>query len=453
DRLVAVKVLRSELARDPVALGRFQREAKLIASIASDHVVRVYDLGMLPSGEPYLVMELLDGDDVATILERGPVPIELAISWITAACDALGEAHALGIVHRDVKPSNLFVTRTGRLKVLDFGLAKLASTVSSMTATGIVVGSPRYMAPEQITGAKDVDARADIWSLGATLFHLVTGRPPFDGPSIESVFAAILAADPPPVHHMPREIAAVIRRSLARDPGARFATTSELAAALRSPIASGGPAVAVAKRRGWWPVGVVALVAATAGIAYMAGRPNGTGEPADRAATTGANGSNARTGDTTQPAGSSAAIEGSTGSTGSNARSDHAAGSSGHPSGSARDGAPTTGSVAGVDGALGNLDDNRLRSRIEKHGWAVKLVDRQDFPGCHHTRFMIEKAGTVGDVFLLTCDSPSSAASEAARFRHSFSNAWVVAADTRVLLSELADEHASKALSDSLVTP
>jgi len=239
ERPVAIKILRPELARDTVALRRFQREARLVAQLASPHVVRVHDLGTLDSGEPYLVMELLDGEDLATLLARAPVSSEQAVAWIAAACEALGEAHALGIVHRDIKPSNLIATRTGRLVVVDFGLAKLAAPAgasAAVTADGLILGSPHYMAPEQVRGARDVDARADIWSLGATLYHLVTGRPPFPETTLQDVFTSILSGRAPVLDGVPPVIAGAIRRAMAPAPAERFQSTHELAAALRAQL-------------------------------------------------------------------------------------------------------------------------------------------------------------------------------------------------------------------------
>ena len=235
ERRVAIKVLRPELARDAVALARFHREARLAASLDSSHVVRIYDLGVLDTGEPYLVMEYLDGEDLATVVERGPIKAEDATRWIAAACEAIGEAHSLGIVHRDIKPSNLFLARGGRLVVLDFGLAKLSGFGSEhVTHAGTVLGSPRYIAPEQILGARDVDARADIWSLGATLYHLVTGRPPFPEPNVDALFGRILSGQPPPLDGMPPVLANTIARAMSRDPAARFASAGEFALAVRA---------------------------------------------------------------------------------------------------------------------------------------------------------------------------------------------------------------------------
>ena len=248
ERRVALKVLRPELAQDPDALGRFQREALVMASLMSDHVVRVHELGQFATGEPFLVMEMLEGEDLGEILERGPVPIELAVSTMLAACEALSEAHGLGVIHRDIKPQNLFWAhaRTNdasdrRLKVLDFGLAKLAASrpgFIAMTADGLILGSPRYMAPEQIQGSRNVDARADIWSLGATLYHLLAGTPPFAHRHLDKLLTSILEG-PAPEPLLTRRpdagaaIAAVVHRCLETDPAARFASAADLAGALR----------------------------------------------------------------------------------------------------------------------------------------------------------------------------------------------------------------------------
>jgi TPR repeat protein len=215
---------------------------------ASEQVVGVYDLGELDTGEPFLVMELLEGEDLGKIVAHGPIAIEQAIEWMVQACDAIGHAHAQGIIHRDIKPSNLFITRRGRLKVLDFGIAKLVDRAprasASLTRTGTAVGSPSYMAPEQVVGSRDVGARADVWSLGATLYHLVKGRPPFFAESVEATFANILLGDPPSYAGLPGDLVAVIKRALDRDPDARFADANALASSLRglarsSPLASG----------------------------------------------------------------------------------------------------------------------------------------------------------------------------------------------------------------------
>jgi serine/threonine protein kinase len=236
ERRVAIKILRSELSIDHGARARFHREAKLIASLASEHVVRVHDLGELDTGEPYIVMELLDGEDLAALVARGPIPVDQARAWILAACSALAEAHALGIVHRDIKPSNLFVTRQGRLVVLDFGIAKVASRHAGITGAGMLIGSPQYMSPEQITGANEVGAGADIWSIGATLYHLVVGRPPFTAPTLDALFSTILTGPPCTSEGLPPDVAYAVTRSLERDPYRRFTRIDELANALRAPV-------------------------------------------------------------------------------------------------------------------------------------------------------------------------------------------------------------------------
>ncbi|MBS2017263.1 MAG: protein kinase [Deltaproteobacteria bacterium] len=248
DQLVAIKVLRPEMLHDRDAIRRFAREGRAAAAIRSDHAVRILDVGRIEGGPPYLVMEYLEGRDLASILEKGgPLPYAEAALYVSQACEALAEAHDLGIIHRDVKPHNLFVT-TGRhgeplVKVLDFGLAKAINanadlTASAKTGTNVMLGSPFFMSPEQVDSRKDIDHRTDVWSLGATLYHIVTGVPPFVAPNIHLVCARILTEDFPPLTRRrpdaPRELEALLRRCMARDPAARFPSVRELAAALES---------------------------------------------------------------------------------------------------------------------------------------------------------------------------------------------------------------------------
>jgi len=248
DQLVALKVMRPEMLHDEDAMRRFAREGKAAAALHDEHAVRILDVGRIEGGVPFIVMEYLEGRDLASILERGgPLPIGEAIDYVIQACAALEEAHGLGIIHRDLKPHNLFVT-TGRhgepfVKVLDFGLAKAINnnadiTSSAMTGTNVMLGSPFFMSPEQVDSRKDIDHRTDIWSLGATLYHIVTGVPPFVAPNIHLVCARILTEDFPPLARRradaPRELEAVLRRCMARAPTARFSSVRELAAALTS---------------------------------------------------------------------------------------------------------------------------------------------------------------------------------------------------------------------------
>ena len=239
DEPVAIKVLRGELAADPVIVERFLREARLAAKIKSRHVVRVTDADRLPSGAPYLVMEWLEGSDLASIVDQeGPLDPARAVRHVREACEALGEAHAIGIVHRDLKPSNLFAARRGDgppcTKVLDFGISKLLG--EELTRTDVMLGSPSYMAPEQMMSARDVDARADIWALGVVLYKLVTGTVPFLATTMAELGMMVLFGEPTPPEQarpdLPPALAQVILRCLRRERAERFASMAELAAAL-----------------------------------------------------------------------------------------------------------------------------------------------------------------------------------------------------------------------------
>ncbi|XXY17062.1 serine/threonine-protein kinase [Sorangium sp. So ce216] len=239
DEPVAIKVLRDELAQSPAMVERFLREARAAAKIKSRHVVRVTDADRLPSGAPYLVMEWLDGCDLASIVEReGPMDTARAVRHVLEACEALGEAHALGIVHRDLKPSNLFAARQADgstcTKVLDFGISKLLG--EELTGTGSALGTPSYMAPEQMVSARNVDARADIWALGVVLYKLLTGTVPFRASTPSELGMKVLFGDPLPPEQerpdLPPGLAQVILRCIRREPAQRFATAAELAAAL-----------------------------------------------------------------------------------------------------------------------------------------------------------------------------------------------------------------------------
>jgi len=246
-RQVAIKVLAEELLIDPTAVPRFVREARLASKLESPHAVRVTDIGELPNGVPYMVMELLEGQTLLAMLsDRGGVlPATEAIELIAQACQAAGEAHEVGIVHRDLKLSNLFLTQFAGghafLKVLDFGLAKQhrpeeQPTGASLTQAGSFLGTPHYMAPEQMLGVRDIDARTDVWALGVCLYRLVTGVQPFDATSPEKVCMTVLTSIPkPPSQHRAVDpgLEAVILRCLARRPQDRFANAKELGQALR----------------------------------------------------------------------------------------------------------------------------------------------------------------------------------------------------------------------------
>jgi eukaryotic-like serine/threonine-protein kinase len=234
----AVKVLPADA--DRVLRERFLREARASAQIRHPHVVDVFDIGE-HEGATFMVMELLEGEDLERIIaRRGPLPIAEAVRYAGQACDGLAAAHAVGVVHRDVKPSNLLVQQ-GWVKLLDFGISTEALSTgsgrSSLTQTGSVLGTPRYMSPEQLVSSRDVDGRADVWSLGATLYELVTGVPPFGSEDMVELCAAIVRHDPRAPRELrpeiPPALEALILRCLQKDPDDRFADVTALREALR----------------------------------------------------------------------------------------------------------------------------------------------------------------------------------------------------------------------------
>jgi len=254
---VAIKFLLPEAMKVTGTVERFSREARAAVKIKSEHVVRVTDVGSLDGGAPYMVMEHLTGQDLAKILEGGPLPPEDAIDFIIQALEAVAEAHALGIVHRDLKPANLFLTqrRDGStcIKVLDFGISKTAGGAAALTQTANVVGSPHYMSPEQWMSAKDIDGRSDIWSIGTILFQLLAGRPPFEGDSVATLCASVMQGQAIPLRairpDLPEALGQVIARCLQRDVQQRFANVGDLAAALQ-PFAPARSLVSIQRVQG-----------------------------------------------------------------------------------------------------------------------------------------------------------------------------------------------------------
>jgi serine/threonine-protein kinase len=249
DQRVAVKVLLVDAAQGEEVVERFVREAQAAARVQSDHVVRIMDAGSLDNGLPFLVMERLEGCDLEDLLSlRGPLPLTDVCDYVLQVLAALGKAHAAGIVHRDLKPANLFLHTcdegTSLVKVLDFGISKQASErVRWKELTGqACLGTPPYMSPEQLRSSKNVDARADLWSLGVVMYELLTGKLPFDGDGPGEIFAAILEKNPLPLtsHRtdVPDALSAIVTRALQRLPDARFAHAGEFAVAL-APFGSG----------------------------------------------------------------------------------------------------------------------------------------------------------------------------------------------------------------------
>lgn len=242
---VALKFMLPSALESADSAGRFLREARAAVRLRSEHVARVLDIGTLDSGSPYIVMEYLEGEDLSALIQRsGVLPMEQAIEVVLQACDALAEAHALGMVHRDLKPANLFVTNrpygSSLVKVLDFGISKSTDVHDvglAVTRTATVMGSPLYMSPEQMKSARDVDSRSDIWALGVILFEATTGMTPFPTDSLGTLMAAVLGIDPIVRVDAVRPnlgvaFGDVVARCLERDRTLRFQNVAELARAL-----------------------------------------------------------------------------------------------------------------------------------------------------------------------------------------------------------------------------
>ncbi len=257
---VAIKFLLPQALGTPEIVGRFLREGQATARLRGEHVARVHDVGKLETGSPFLVMEYLDGRDLGVLLKQsGPLPVETAIDYVVQACEALAEAHSAGIVHRDLKPSNLFVIKrldgSPSVKLIDFGISKIqlpddgTEPDGELTGTSVMMGSPLYMAPEQMVSARDVDHRADIWSLGVILHALIAGKPPFTGGAPMQVYEGILKGAPPLRtlglrEEVPEPVEAAVLKCLQRERGERFADVGALADALAAHGSAEGRATA-----------------------------------------------------------------------------------------------------------------------------------------------------------------------------------------------------------------
>jgi eukaryotic-like serine/threonine-protein kinase len=279
---VAIKVLLPNLAGDASMVARFVREGRAVSALRSDHVVRVHDVGRLDNGTPYLVMEMLHGSDLdRRVRKGGPLPWQEAVGYVMQACEALVEAHAIGIVHRDLKPSNLFLVElpsgVSTVKVLDFGISKAdgldvpMNEAHAITTTEAVLGSPTFMAPEQLKSAKYVDARADIWSLGLVLHFLIAGKLAFDADTLGGYLIKILQEPAIPLRvfrpDAPPELEAIVLRCLEKDPALRFPSASDLRAALAplAPFAAHVSGVySAAKVSGMWSAAVAPSSSPTA---------------------------------------------------------------------------------------------------------------------------------------------------------------------------------------------
>jgi serine/threonine protein kinase len=253
--LFAIKLLHSGATPNANSVIRFMREARAAARLTSDHAVKVHDVGSLPDGTPYMIMEHLEGSDLSRVLQsRGAVPLEEAATLLHQACDAIAEAHELGIVHRDLKLANLFLThrRNGApcLKVLDFGISKQTNVTEQLTSADSMIGSPRYMSPEQMDDPQSVDGRSDIWAMGVVLYELTTGKAPFHGNSLPDLIRNVFTSVPAPPSRLRPELPVmldeVIARCLSKSREGRYATIEEFTTAVRSLIArSGSPTTAL----------------------------------------------------------------------------------------------------------------------------------------------------------------------------------------------------------------
>jgi eukaryotic-like serine/threonine-protein kinase len=243
-RRFAVKFLHSELAGHGEILARFRREAQAAGSLENENIAAVTDFGSMPDGAPYIVMEFLEGADLAKVLaQSGPLPVARAAHILIQVCRGLVAAHARGIVHRDLKPENLLLQTRGDggdlVKILDFGIAKLKTTEErseAATRTGVTMGTPYYMPPEQARGQKELDERADIYALGVILFELLSGQKPHNGENYNAILYSILMQAAPRIESyrpdLPPELAAIVHRAMAADAKERYQSATELSQAL-----------------------------------------------------------------------------------------------------------------------------------------------------------------------------------------------------------------------------
>jgi eukaryotic-like serine/threonine-protein kinase len=294
ERPVAIKILAENLAQDEALRRRFLREARLAARLSHPNVVSVYDAGENEQGRPYIVMERVEGRTLADLVrERGRLPADEAVALAVQACHGLAHAHAAGLVHRDVKPQNLLLTRDGRLKIADFGIARAAET-TALTQQGTVLGTAAYLSPEQASG-EEVTAATDVYGLGAVLYELLTGRPPYEFESLADLAAKQSEGAITPVSELapdvPRRVEDAVMRALARNPAFRPSSAAELARELapedREPPTvplETRPAAArerLSRRRTWLALaGLLVVAALLLGIA-LATR-GGSGGPAPR---------------------------------------------------------------------------------------------------------------------------------------------------------------------------
>jgi serine/threonine-protein kinase len=239
----AIKVLLPHMAESAETVSRFLREAQSTSQLKSEHIARVFDVGKMPDGVPFMVMEYLQGNDLNQILRHhGPQRSQVVCDLMLQACEGMAEAHSLGIVHRDIKPSNFFITTrpdgTMLLKILDFGISKTPVGITELTNNQTVIGTPTYMSPEQMKSGKIADQRSDIWSMGIVMYQMLVGRPPFVGESYPELVIKVGGESPPPIGlPLPAGLEDVILRCLQKNPQLRQQNVGELARML-APYAS-----------------------------------------------------------------------------------------------------------------------------------------------------------------------------------------------------------------------
>jgi serine/threonine-protein kinase len=267
EQRVALKLIEAEISKDPTMMRRFEREARAAGTLDTPHIVKLLDAGVdQDGGVPFLVMEFLQGEDVHALVSRlGPLPPELALRIAAQGCLGLSKAHEARIVHRDIKPANFFLAHVSPrapqssagpgderiLKLLDFGIAKITrdpneshAETAGLTRTGSLLGSPLYMSPEQARGSKEVDQRADVWSMGVVLYQMLTGHTPHeDTTALGELIISICTEEPPPVQQLspwvPPDIAAIAHHAMRFDPNARYQSGAEMLEAIRAHLPNG----------------------------------------------------------------------------------------------------------------------------------------------------------------------------------------------------------------------
>src|SRR5438105_5578966 len=246
-RRVAIKTLHSRTGQDPQFRARFLREARAVSALSHPHIATIYDYGKTEDGQPYIVMELIKGSTLGELMLTEKLTVARSIEIIKQVGEALAEAHHHRIIHRDIKPTNVAIDNRGRVKVLDFGLAKQVALsdadsdpeqqtlLVSHTREGVIVGTPLYLSPEQALG-NEIDARSDLFSLGGLLYECIAGKPPFLGKSTADICAKVLRDDPPPPSSLnrdvPKDLDRVTLKCLAKEPDARYQSADDVVAAL-----------------------------------------------------------------------------------------------------------------------------------------------------------------------------------------------------------------------------